>query len=114
MDVQSSDLTHDYTHYIAIDFGTSGCGIAVSTSVNSSCPHVYSNWSVNKVPVKSPTYLLLDSEGKFEAFGDMALKNYYGKNVRNKDKIDQYYFFVRFKMCLYDEVCIYNILAYNC
>jgi len=105
MDVPSNDLTHEYTHYIAIDFGTSGCGIAVSTSINPSTPHVYSNWSTNKIPIKAPTYLLLDDEGKFEAFGDIALKNYYSKTgLRNKDKVDQYYLFIRFKMCLYDEV----------
>jgi len=118
MDFQSCDLTedltrdHDYTHYIAIDFGTSGCGIAVSTSVKPSVTHVYSNWSASKIPIKAPTILLLDDEGEFEAFGDIALKNYYSKTgLLKRDKVDQYYLFVRFKMCLYDKVNIHVNLA---
>ena len=95
----------DYTHFIAIDFGTYGCGIGVSTVADRpDIVHVYSNWKHSKVAVKCPTILLLDDEGKFEAFGDEALKNYQAKNgLRRPDKVDEYYLFYRFKMCLYEE-----------
>jgi len=95
----------DYTHFIAIDFGTYGCGIAMSTAADQSDNvQVYSNWTAAKVSIKCPTILLLDDEGKFEAFGNIALKNYQTKNgLRRPDKVDEYYLFDRFKMCLYNE-----------
>ena len=95
-----------YTHFIAIDFGTYGCGIAMSTIADEDV-HVYSNWGHSKVAVKCPTVLLLDDEGKFEAFGDEALKKYHTKNsLRHPEKINEYYLFNRFKMCLYEEKVI--------
>ena len=95
----------DYTHFIAIDFGTYGCGIAVSTVADRpDNVHAYSNWVHSKMAVKCPTILLLDDEGKFEAFGETALRNYQTKNgLRRPDKMDEYYLFDRFKMCLYEE-----------
>ena len=95
----------NYTHFIAIDFGTYGCGIAMSTAADRpEHVSVYSNWVHSKVAIKCPTVLLLDDEGKFEAFGDAALKNYHTKNgIRHPGKIDEYYLFDRFKMCLYKE-----------
>ena len=95
----------DYTHFIAIDFGTYGCGIAISTAAEKQDDvHVYSNWGHSKVAVKCPTVLLLDDEGKFEAFGDEALKNYQSKSgLRRPEKVNEYYLFNRFKMCLYEE-----------
>ena len=96
----------NYTHYIAIDFGTYGCGIASSTIVDQSDKvRVYSNWVQSKMAMKCPTVLLLDDEGKFEAFGDTALKNYQTKNgLRRPDKVNEYYLFDRFKMCLLEKV----------
>lgn len=97
--------TENYTHFIAIDFGTYGCGIAISTVADRpDTVRVYSNWVHSKVAVKCPTILLLDDEGKFEAFGDVALKHYQTRNgLRRPDKVDEYYLFDRFKMCLYEE-----------
>ena len=101
-----------YTHIIAIDFGTYGCGIAISTAADRpDNVRVYSNWVHSKVAVKCPTILLLDHEGKFEAFGDAALKSYQTKNgLRHRDKADEYYLFDRFKMCLYGE----KVVTYVC
>ena len=98
----------NYTHFITIDFGTYGCGIAMSTVADRpDNVRVYSNWTHSKVAVKCPTILLLDDEGKFEAFGDTALRNYQTKNgLRRPGKVDEYYLFDRFKMCLYQEKVI--------
>ena len=49
----------EFTHFIAIDFGTYGCGIAVSTNVDPDSTHVYANWLRSKTAVKCPTALLL-------------------------------------------------------
>ena len=100
----------NFTHLIAIDFGTYGCGIAVSTDVDSrdldpSNIYVYSNWSYNKMDVKGQIALLLNDEGKLEAFGDDAIYNYQTKQrFRRPDRGDRYYFFYRYKMCLYNKV----------
>ena len=97
----------EFTHFIAIDFGTYGCGMAVSTNVDPDSSHVYANWVQSKIgqTVKCPTALLLNDEGEFEAFGDEALYTYQAKNrVRRPHMVDQYYFFYRFKMCLYNKV----------
>ena len=100
----------DYTHFVAIDFGTYGCGIAMSTFADRpDIVHVNSNWGHSKVAVRCPTILLLDDEGKFEAFGAKALKNYQTKShLRRPGKVDEYYLFNRFtKMCLYEEKVYY-------
>ena len=109
--------TDDITHYIAIDFGTSGCGIAVwNTKLRSSSrgdePEVYTNpkWvpGTKGTAVKCPTVLLLDHNGEFEAFGLKALKSYQNckHGLRHPKEVNNYYLFTRFKMCLYDEkVC---------
>ena len=100
----------EFTHFIAIDFGTYGCGMAVSTNVDHEPDntHIYANWVKSKMAVKCPTALLLNDEGGFEAFGDDALYTYETKNrLRRPNKADQYYFFYRFKMCLYNKVRYY-------
>ena len=98
---------NNYTHFIAIDFGTSGTGIAVWGKAYKEI-EVYTNpkWVPGQkgVAVKCPTALLLDPDGEFEAFGLTAIENYQGKQgLRYPKKSEDYYFFNRFKMCLYDE-----------
>ena len=106
MDGMKRDI--EFTHFIAIDFGTYGCGMAVSTNVDPDNSHVYSNWLQSKMAVKCPTALLLNDEGEYEAFGDNALFMYQTKNrLRRPHMADQYYFFYRFKMCLYNKVTYY-------
>ena len=107
-----------FTHFIAIDFGTYGCGMAVSTNVETAIGsetdniHIYSNWIQSKMAVKCPTALLLNDEGKFEAFGDTAVRNYESRNrLLRPSKANQYYFFYRFKMCLYNKVRIDLIIV---
>ena len=105
-----------YTHFIAIDFGTYGCGIAVynvKNELEEKKIRVFSHWAQSMVPVKSPTILLLDHEGKFEAFGDAALKSYQAKKG-HPDKEDQYYLFYRFKMCLYENKVVTLVSLFGC
>ena len=95
-----------FTHFVAIDFGTYGCGMALSTNVDPDNTHVYSNWVQSKMDVKCPTALLLNDDGEFEAFGQNAVYMYQTKHrLCRPHKADQYYFFYRFKMCLYNKVC---------
>ena len=94
------------THIIAIDFGTSGSGIAVWNNALSET-FVYSNWRTKNAGVvcKCPTVLLLDHEGKLERFGFDAEKYYQSKrSIANPEKADEYYLFKNFKMCLYEEM----------
>lgn len=95
-----------YTHYVAIDFGTSGTGIALSTANNPENVRVFSHWTKIKigVDIKSPTVLLLDPDQTFEAFGAEALDLYQTKrNLKYPDRFDEYYLFDRFKMSLYSR-----------
>lgn len=97
-----------YTHYIAIDFGTAGCGIAISTSVGSH-PHMYRGWLPGgpSGAQKCPTIMLLDHNGECEDFGKPdLLKNYRKGEVKYPDKIDGYCFLQYFKMNLYEEKVI--------
>ena len=96
------------THIIAIDFGTSGSGIAVWNNALGET-FVYSNWRTKNAGVvcKCPTVLLLDHEGKFERFGFDAEKYYQSKRtIANPEKADEYYLFKHFKMCLYQEMVL--------
>ena len=61
----------DFTYFIAIDFGTSGSGIAVWAKNYREGTKVFTDarWVPGQkgVAVKCPTALLLDPDGKFEA-----------------------------------------------
>ena len=88
-------------HYISIDFGTSGCAIAVGFSKPEPKKiHVFSGWSKEQigVQVKYPTVLLVDPQGAFVSFGDKAFDDF----KKLKDQAEDYYLFHRFKMKLYD------------
>ena len=94
-----------HTHYIAIDFGTAGCGIAISTSAGNQ-PWLYRAWlpGGQSGPQKCPTIMLLDHNGDCEEFGKTdLLKDYRKGQVKHPDKVDQYCFLQYFKMSLYEE-----------
>ena len=94
----------EFTHFIAIDFGTYGCRMAFSTGVGPENIRIYSNWVQSKMAAKCPTALLLNDEGEFEAFGDTVIRKYESKNrLLRPEKAHQYYFFYGFKMCLYEN-----------
>jgi len=101
------DDANNFTHFIAIDFGTYGSGIAVWGRKYKDI-NVYTNakWVPGQkgIAVKCPTALLLDPDGKFEAYGLTAIDSYHYKHgLRSPERSEDYYFFNRFKMCLYDE-----------
>ena len=99
----TDDLYTDYTHYISIDFGTSGCAIAVGFSKPEPKKiYVFSAWGKRGragVGVKYPTVLLADSQGAFVSFGDKAFDAF---KQLTKDQAQDHYLFHRFKMKLYD------------
>lgn len=101
-----------YTHYIAIDFGTAGCGMVVSTSESES-PHLFSGWLPNKSEVKCPTIMLLDHRLECEAFGYKARTSYHKPSVKYPEQFKNYYLFEHFKMSLYEEkVCSYKTVKF--
>ena len=85
-----------HTHLISIDFGTyqseSGIGFGHPDG-----PCFIYHWSRSGWEI--PTILLLDDEGKFEAFGEEALNIYH----RKPEKFYECYLFNRFKTKLYQE-----------
>jgi len=90
-----------YTHYVSIDFGTSGCAIAVGFSnPDPNKIHVFSGWTKSQMgaQVKCPTILLIDPQGSFVSFGAKAFDDY----QKLKGQAQDYYLFHRFKMKLYD------------
>lgn len=96
----------EYTHYIAIDFGTAGCGIAISTTAGDE-PLLYRGWlpgGPSGRQLKCPTIMLLDHNGDCEGFGKInLLTNYRKGKVKHPDKINEYCFLQYFKMNLYEE-----------
>jgi len=100
------DATVDFTHYVSIDFGTSGCGIAMAIKGNTSDIYVFSSWEGMPVAVatKCPTVLLLDPDKKLEQFGINAMNAMEMKSkLKQPNKVDDYLLFQKFKMCLYDD-----------
>jgi len=57
-----------YTHFITIDFGTAGCGAAVSLKDHEEI-HAFSSWIPGNTSIKCPTIMLLDPKLECEGFG---------------------------------------------
>ncbi|KAI8761497.1 heat shock 70 kDa protein 12A-like isoform X3 [Biomphalaria glabrata] len=92
----------DYQIVAAIDFGTTFSGYAYSFASNKQAIHVNKNWGQTQgfLLHKTPTCLLLKSDGQFEAFGFEAVSKY---NELCEDEACSYYYFDRFKMKLYNN-----------
>ncbi|XP_053398765.1 heat shock 70 kDa protein 12A-like [Mercenaria mercenaria] len=86
----------------AIDFGTTFSGYAYSFA--DECDKIYTNknWGQTQgfLLHKTPTCLLLRPDGEFEAFGFEAVSKY---NDLTEEEADDYYYFDRFKMKLFDN-----------
>ena len=93
----------DHTHFIAIDFGTAGCGVAVSLKDTNEEFHAFKEWAPGNMSIKSPTIMLLDHNLECESFGLMARNRYHKKTVKHKSEFKNYYLFEHFKMSLYEE-----------
>ena len=104
----------NYTKYIALDFGTSGCGISQGLGFAEPDPNnilVYCAWNESKtgLNLKCPSILLVNPSKQFEKFGEEALKAY---NKLSKDDVKKYYYFYRFKMKLYrNPVSLMSIIT---
>ena len=91
-----------YTHFIAIDFGTAGCGVATSLK-DSEETRAFLKWAPGKMSIKCPTIMLLDHNQECEGFGFTARTRYHKKTVKHKNEFENYYLFEYFKMNLYEE-----------
>ena len=89
---------------VAIDFGTkySGFCLAEVNAVGESGIHVFRDWgSFQGVSLyKTPTCLLLTSEGKFHRFGHAAVETY--TKHKTSDPADELLYFDRFKLVLHN------------
>ena len=100
VDALQCEVMSNYTHYVSIDFGTSGCAIAIGfANPDPSNVKVFSAWNRGQIGVrfKYPTVLLTDPNGGFVQFGEEALKAH--KKLR--EVANDYFLFSRFKMNLY-------------
>ena len=86
----------------AIDFGTTFSGYAYSFADEKDKIYTNKNWGQTQgfLLHKTPTCLLLRPDGEFEAFGFEAVSKY---NELTEEEADEFYYFDRFKMKLYDN-----------
>jgi len=106
-------LSSEYTHFVAIDFGTAGTGCAFSSFNSPDEIRAYEQWpGLTPGTCKTPTVLLLDPYGNFDSFGKKALDKYYSLRRSRSSSIciDDYYLFRQFKMTLYDL----QVTSYTC
>lgn len=103
-DTASSSLQNAESFKIvaAIDFGTTFSGYAYSFT--DECDKIYTNknWGQTQgfLLHKTPTCLLLRPDAQFEAFGFEAVSKY---NDLTEEEADEYFYFDRFKMKLFDN-----------
>lgn len=86
----------------AIDFGTTFSGYAYSFTSNKDAIYTNKSWGHTQgfLLHKTPTCVLLKSDGEFEAFGFDAVSKY---NDLSEEDASSYYYFDRFKMKLFDN-----------
>ena len=111
----AAETGDNFTHFVSIDFGTSGCGIAMATKKNKSDIKLFTTWEGKSIEAKCPTVLLLDPEEKFEGFGVNAMTSYEKKTgLKKPDRADEYLLFQKFKMHLYDNPVRLNYTMFVC
>ena len=111
--------TSEFTHFVSIDFGTSGCGIAIATKENPKDIKLFTAWEGIYTDAKCPTVLLLDPSKEFVSFGYRAKTSYETKSsLPHPDKANDYLLFHKFKMHLYDNpvrvAYIVNFMYFCC
>lgn len=101
----SFEEENPYKIVAAIDFGTTFSGYAYSFMTNKDAIYTNKNWGQTQgfLLHKTPTCLLLKSDGELDSFGFEAVHKY---NDLSEDEAASYYFFDRFKMNLYDNKVI--------
>ena len=100
-----------YTHFIAVDFGTAGCGIAIQIAdeeISKGEIHLFQQWLPSRYSIKCPTIMLLNKTLDCIAFGLQARKSY-KTLMKNPNESGVHYLFEYFKMSLYkNRVCSYT------
>ena len=92
----------------AIDFGTTYSGFAFSLKHDfkkDPLQHIITNtWDVGLLKSeKAPTYALFDGEENFHSFGYEAEEKYGELALDEDEDLDDWYYFERFKMKLFDQ-----------
>ncbi|XP_063433399.1 heat shock 70 kDa protein 12A-like [Mytilus trossulus] len=100
----------DYLMVASIDFGTAYSGYAFSLTTDFKRDplliHSNQNWNAGNaqlMSLKTPTCILLDKDREIKSFGYEAESEYSQLAEEGTDKQEDYYFFYRFKMILYDN-----------
>ena len=94
-----------YTHFIAVDFGTAGCAVAIKIADESISKeiHVFQQWQTSSHSLKCPTIMLMDQKWDCVSFGLPARKTYHMKTVKTPNELKNFYLFEYFKMSLYKD-----------
>ena len=116
--------TFNYIAVAAIDFGTTFSGYAFGTIADlkkdptkTFAPHWHAA-DGGLVSSKTPTTVLLDKDEKLVDFGFGAETAY--AELSENEEHEEYYYFQRFKMMLYDKVrtsvreCSHVLLTLSC
>ncbi|XP_052099743.1 heat shock 70 kDa protein 12B-like isoform X4 [Mytilus californianus] len=100
----------DYLMVASIDFGTaySGYAFSLTTDFKRDPLIIYSNqtWNAGNaqlMSLKTPTCILLDKNRNVKSFGFEAESDYSQLEEEDNENQEDYYFFHRFKMILYDN-----------
>ena len=96
----------NYLLVVAIDFGTTFSGYAFSFKTKPNDIRMNKSWGADLgfQSYKTPTSVLVNPQGKFEAFGFEAEKRY----ADLEDTVaDKYALYEKFKMKLYGQVIAY-------
>lgn len=95
----------------AIDFGTTFSGYAYSFADNEEEIYINKNWDQGEgfSLYKTPTCLLLQQDGGLVSFGIEAVSMY---NALSEEEAENYYYFDRFKMKLYNNKVRFKYVLY--
>lgn len=110
MEMETIDQTSKYEMVAAIDFGTTYSGYAYSYRYEKETIYVNSNWACGLTLNKVPTAILFNDKKQFVAFGQDAVLKY--SQYSECEEEEQYYFFHRFKMSLYQEKVSIALASY--
>ena len=110
--------TSEFTHFVSIDFGTSGCRVAIMIKDTPNEIRLFTAWEGMNADAICPTVLLLDPSAQFVSFGRKAKIAYETQNLPDSDKANDYLLFHKFKIHLYDKpvrvVCFVVNFMYLC
>jgi len=108
----SSQSDDNFKIVAAIDFGTTFSGYAYAFADDGERIYTNKNWGQTQGfrLHKTPTCLMLRSDGEFDTFGFEAVSKY---NDLSEEEAEEYYYFDRFKMKLYDNKVRTSVASTN-